>query len=109
MSSQELINGFPTSWDFELVNGNSIAVHNQEEIKQRAFIAAYLQKYTIPGLEDTGVDWTGALTEQINPRELDAQIRENMYVFTGSTRFVPFYYVKNGRLQLSIQEASDGN
>ena len=109
MSSQELVNGFPTAWDFELANGVSIAVHSDIELKQRAFIAAYLQKATIPGLEETGVDWTGALTDKINPRELDSQIRENMLTFTGETKFVPYYYVKNGRLQLSIQEASDGN
>lgn len=109
MSSQDIVNGFPEKWDFELVEGMSLATTGDEELRQRAYIAAYLQKSTIPGLEDTGIDWPGALTGSLNPRELDSQIRESMYEFTGDTRFVPYYFVRNNRLQLSIQEANNGS
>jgi len=46
---------------------------------------------------------------EINPRELDAEVRDNMFIFTGSTVFIPYYFIQNGKLQLSIQEAQNGD
>lgn len=109
MTSQVDSDGVPSLWDFELVAGLSIPLHGTPELNQRATIAAYIQKGTIPGLEETGVNWTGFMLGEINPRELDAEVRDNMYIFTGSTVFIPYYFIQNGKLQLSIQEAQNGD
>jgi len=109
METQSFEDGVPSSWDFVLKAGIPQTVDGSAELQQRATIAAYIEKNTVPGIEDSGVDWQGYLTGGINPRELDSEIRNNMYWLTNSTKFVPYYYIKNSKLQLSIQEAQDGD
>ena len=109
METQSFESGVPSAWDFALKAGVPQTLEGSQELGQRATIAAYIEKNTVPGREDSGVDWQGYLTGGLNPRELDAEIRNSMYWQTGTTRFIPYYYVKNSKLQLSIQEAQDGN
>ena len=109
METQVIDNGVPSAWDFVLRAGSPEVLDSKAELQQRAVVAAYIEKNSVPGLEDSGVDWPGYLTGTLNPRELDAEIRNSMHWQTGSTKFIPYYYVKNSKLQLSIQEAQDGN
>ena len=107
MDAQELVDDLPSAWDITLSGGLSFALFGKDETAQKAVIAAFLQTNTIPGLPEAGVNWTKYLTEDMNPRELDAEIRGNINLFTGTTKFVPYYYIKNSSLQVSIQEAEN--
>jgi hypothetical protein len=109
MQSQIVSNGSVSEWDIELEDGIALSLDGAEELKQRAVIAAFIIKGTIPLLEDTGIDWTGYLLEQVNPRELDAQLRDSIFTFTGSNTYVPYYNIRNGKLELSIKEATYGD
>ena len=108
MDVQQLSDGYPSKWDFHLSNGLSVALDGKQEARQRASIACFIQKDTVPGLSAFGIRWVEYLTKELNSRELDAELRTSMHDFTNSTSFVPYYFIKNSRLQLSIQEAEDG-
>ena len=107
MDAQQLNGDYPSDWDFHLSKGLSTPLHGAQELRQKAAISAFLQRATIEGLPLLGVHWTEFLTGSVSPRELDAELRENMHDFTNSTTFVPYYFSKNQRLQLSIQEAEN--
>lgn len=110
MLSQISVGGAPTSWDISLKAGFSTSLSGKTEEQQVAAIASFIQLGTIPGLEETGVNWVGLLTQQVDARQIDAEVRNNISIFTGAGHFIPFYNIKNGTLTLSIQEGDlNGN
>lgn len=109
MDSQSLENGVPSDWDFHLEDGLSMALFDKVETAQRAAIACFIERGSIPAIEQAGVQWPEYLTGTVEARELDAQMRLAIRALTGGVEFVPFYYEKDGRLRVTVQGVENGN
>lgn len=92
-------------WDFVVKNGRVQTLTNTAEVQQRAVVAAYIQKGTIPQLVETGVPWLEVVTGETNILEADAQIRANIQEMSGSYSLLPVYSVEKNKLLCTIQEA----
>lgn len=75
----------------------------QTEMQQCATLAAHTEVYAIPLLPNVGNDWQGFLTRQKTVTELDAEIRQNIQVFTDNGAFLPYYTRKDGTLNVTVQ------
>ncbi len=91
-------------WDFDVYKGLPITITGEEEEMQRAQVAAFVQKGSIPLLPTTGIDWLKYLLHEISFTQLDAQIRMALNVLTESSKYVPTYNITDGQTSLSISK-----
>lgn len=89
-------------WDIDAVAGMPATVTGDNELFQRAHVAAFLQKGSIPLLEDTGNDWLKYFMHEVSFTELDSQIRQNMILLTESHNFVPAYNITGDAMSLTV-------
>ena len=109
MESQTIENGVPSGWDFYLDNGISTAIFDTAETGQKATIACFLERGSIPAIEQAGIQWPEYLTGAVEARELDSQMRLAIRALTGGVDYIPFYYEKDGRLRVTVQGVNNGN
>lgn len=102
MKAEDNSGDYPV-WDLK-TDGNIVPIisGDKEEI-QTATLACFLEKGTVPQLEDAGVEWTAFLTGNKTFGELDAQIRESLQKADKSDYF-PNYQIENDRLTLSVSK-----
>jgi hypothetical protein len=91
-----------TNWDIDVVDGVATVVPEGAEEDQEASVVAYLEKNTIPLMEDRGVDWTGYLTKRASLAEIDTQIRENLKTYLDNVMFTPTYSPVEGKLVVNM-------
>ena len=91
-----------TNWDIDVVDGIAAVVPDGAEEDQEASVVAYLEKNTIPLMEDRGVDWTGYLTKRTSLAEVDTQIRENLKTYLDTVLFSPVYSADKGKLVVNM-------
>lgn len=92
-------------WDFVVTNGLIRTVELEPETKQRAVVAAYLQRGTIPQLPSTGNPIVEMLSGSASPVELDASIRTNILDLSGSGLYGPTYTVEGNKVIIDIEGA----
>lgn len=89
-------------WDIEVHNGNPRVISDDNEKVQRAMIASFIQKDTLPLMPNTGLDWSKYLTGEMSLSEIDAKARANINLYMESLMYVPYYKVVNGQLIYNI-------
>ncbi len=91
-------------WDIEVNNGVVKTIDEDNENIQRAMIASFIQKNTLPLMPDTGLDWTKYLLGEISLSEIDAKARANINLYMESLMYVPYYKIVNGQLTYNITQ-----
>ena len=91
-----------TNWDIDVEDGIAVVVPDGAEEDQEASVVAYLEKNTIPLMEDRGVDWSGYLTKRTSLAEVDTQIRENLKTYLDNVMFTPTYSPVEGKLVVNM-------
>lgn len=86
------------NWDIEVKDGIASVVPDGAEEDQEASVIAYLEKNTIPLMEERGIDWPGYLTKRASLAEVDTQIRENIKTYLDTVLFSPVYSAEKGKL-----------
>ncbi len=89
-------------WDIDTTADMPHIVSGEDELLQRAQIAAFLQKGSIPLMPDTGNDWLKYFMHEVSFVELDAQIRQNMILLTESHNYVPSYVIQGDAMSLVV-------
>lgn len=92
-------------WDFAITKGNLGVVDHSESEFQRAVIATFIQRGTVPQIQGFGNQWAELLTGQVTPQQLNAQIRDSIASVVDGMKFVPKYSMKDGKLIVEIKEA----
>lgn len=91
--------------DFDLSSdGNLTTITGTAEEKQRAIVAAFTQRGTIPQLPETGVQWVELLTGQVGYAEINSQILQAIHESAGTFAYIPKYTSENDKLVVSISE-----
>lgn len=96
-SSQEVL------WDFMIKDGKLCTVDYTQADEQRAVIATFLQRGTIPQLPSTGNQWAELLTGQTTPQQLNAQVRNSIMDMTGGLKYLPKYTEVEGQLMVEVK------
>ena len=91
-----------TNWDIDVEDGIAKVVPEDAEEDQEANVIAYLEKSTIPLMEDRGVDWSGYLTKRTSLAEIDTQIRENLKTYLDNVLYTPTYAPVEGKLVVNM-------
>lgn len=89
-------------WDLEVHNGLPKTLSGSSLDIQRAMIASFIQKDTLPLMPTTGLPWTKYLLGEISLSEMDALARANINLYMESLAFVPYYKIVNGQLVYNI-------
>lgn len=90
--------------DFKVSSsGELITVSSEAEIKQRAIVASFTQKGTIPQLPNTGVEWAQLLTGDTTPAEINSQVMKQMHECANTYAYLPKYLVTDGKLYVTIE------
>ena len=90
------------NWDIDVEDGVAVTVPEGAEEDQEASIVAYLEKSTIPLMEERGVDWAGYLNKRNSLAEIDTQIRDNIKTYLDTVLFSPVYSAQKGKLEVHL-------
>lgn len=98
--------------DFDIVNGVPKFVPTERNTQdQRAAVAAYMFRGTIPGKPELGIDWSALYQENYQEtlvtvdNEVKQAIQEYAAVPEGPNgMYVPVYGTKDGTIELSIYQ-----
>ena len=91
--------------DFEVRgDGTLTTFFGETAIKQRAVVASFTQKGSIPQLPDTGVEWAEMLTGQVSPANVNSEIFTAMHECADTYGYIPQYAVHDGQLIVEIKE-----
>lgn len=91
-------------WDFTIKNGRLQVIDHNESEEQRAIIATFLQRGSVPQAPSLGNQWTELLTGAVMPQELNSQIRNTIISLTGGIKFLPKYESKDGKLYVEVKK-----
>jgi len=105
---RDYVDGKTGMWDFAIKNGMLQTVDHSTAEKQRAIVATFIQRGTVPNLESFGVQWAELLTNQVSPQQINAQVRESISSVVDGMKFMPKYSMKDGRLVVEVKAASNG-
>lgn len=103
-----LINSYKNSnqepiLDFQITGkGELDLLFGEAEIKQRAIVASFTQKGTIPQLPNTGVEWVEMITSSVPPSEVNSQIIKQIRECADTYTYSPKYSTLNGELIVTI-------
>lgn len=93
-------------WDF-VVNEDTgtfeIMPDELSEEQQRAIVAAYTQRGSIPQLPDVGVQWAELLTESVGASEVNAQVIDAIQNNAGTFAYIPVYSKVDNQLMVEIR------
>lgn len=74
------------------------------EEKQRAIVASFTQRGSIPQLPDTGIQWAEFLTGDVGYAELNAQVLDALHNTALTYAYMPIYTEKGSALNIVITE-----
>lgn len=87
-----------TSWnlDIDIIDGYPVLLPEASDTSdQRAALAAYQAKGTIPGMADTGIDWSQLYTKEKTLVNINDQIQKNIQdkvaTATVSAMYIPLF------------------
>ena len=91
--------------DFEIKgDGTLTAFFGNTAIKQRAIVASFTQKGTIPQLLDTGVEWAELLTGDVSPAMINSEIFTAMHECAETYSYLPQYTIIDDQIIVDIKE-----
>lgn len=90
-------------WDFAVKNGTLRTIDHGEADEQRAAVAAFVQRGSVPQMPGFGNQWAELLTGQVTPQEVNAQVRSSIIGTNGNLGFAPVYSTKDGALNVEIK------
>ena len=91
--------------DFEIqIDGTLTTLFGEPAIKQRAVVASFTQKGSIPQLPNTGVEWAEMLTGQVGPANINSEIFDAMHNSADTYGYIPQYTYHEGQLIVDIKE-----
>ena len=103
----------PSNWclDFDIINGQPEFVqHERNTQDQRAAIAAYMMRGSIPGMPNVGIGWSG-LYDSDNETliSIDNEIKQAIQKYAGipdgpNSNYVPLYETTEDGVQLHIMQ-----
>lgn len=93
---------FSSNWDIDVADGLALTVEGTVQEDQEANVIAYLEKTTIPLMEDKGIDWSGFLLKRCTIAEIDTKIRENIKTYLDTVLYSPVYFAEEGALKLRM-------
>ena len=85
-------------------DGQLQVLYAENAVKQRAVLASFTQRGSIPQLPDVGVDWVEFLTEQRSAAEINSQIFTAMHEYANTYDYVPNYETTKDNLIVTIEE-----
>lgn len=102
------------SWylDIDIIDGVPRHVPYERNTQdQRAAIAAYTVRGSIPGKPDVGVDWSALYMQDATVLDIDNEIKQNMqkYAATGGTasqQYMPLYLRDKDGVHVVVCQAS---
>lgn len=83
--------------DIDIIEGQpSLLPYARNNQDQRASLAAYMVKGTIPGMPDTGVEWDQLYNQNASILNIDNSIKQNIQQFAGTPgaatqNYIPVY------------------
>lgn len=91
--------------DFEIKGDGTLTTFFADAAtKQRAVVASFTQKGTIPQLPNTGVEWAEMLTGSVTPAMINSEIFDAMHKCADTYEYIPQYSVIDGQLVVDIKE-----
>ena len=90
------------NWDIDVEDGLAKTVPEGAEEDQEASVVAYLEKTTIPLMEERGIDWPGYLNKRNSLAEIDSQIRDNIKTYLNTVLYSPVYAANKGMLEVHL-------
>ena len=90
------------NWDIDVEDGIAKVVPEQAEDDQGASVVSYLEKSTIPLMEERGVDWPGFLNKRNSLAEIDTQVRNNIKTYLDTVLYSPVYTADKGKLDVHL-------
>lgn len=96
----DVIDGFPVFLEYE-----------RQTQDQRAAVATYTVKGTIPGKPDVGVDWSLLYNHGATVIDIDNEIKQNIQskasvVGTATQSYIPIYTKDDSGIHVAIYQAS---
>ena len=89
--------------DFEVTGKGELSLlFGENEIRQRALVASFTQKGSIPQLPNTGVEWAEMITSSVPPAEVNSQIIKQIHECAETYSYSPKYSTLNGELIVTI-------
>lgn len=103
-----------SSWnlDIDIVHGYPVFVDFERNTQdQRAAVAMYTVKGTIPGKPDSGVDWSRLYNQDASILDIDNEIKQNIQdkaaiTGTATQAYLPLYSKEEGKIHAVIYQAS---
>lgn len=95
-------------WDVKVENGIVPFVTGANEDLQRAILAGFLERGTIPNLPGQGVPWTRYLAKEITFGDLDVAVRESLRL-AGADGYQPEYDLEGDRLTMMVGKVADND
>jgi hypothetical protein len=92
-------------WDFKVKKGRLETVDHSMSEEQRAIVATFLQRGTVPQMPTLGNQWAELETGDIVPTVLNSQVKDSIISLTGAAKFVPKYSNKDGKLIVEVVKA----
>ena len=77
--------------------------HNESDF-QRAVVATFLQRGTVPQAPAIGNQWAECLTGDVSPQTVNSQVRESIIELTGGLKYLPKYTMSDGKLLVEVKE-----
>lgn len=108
MSAERLgANHYPI-WDVKVTGGIVPIVTGEQEELQRATLAGFLERGTIPNLPLMGVPWVSYLNRSITFGDLDVAVRDSLRQ-AGADGYQPEYDLDGDRLTMKIGKVTDND
>ena len=85
-------------------DGQLQVLYAENAVKQRAILASFTQKGSIPQLRNVGIEWVEFLTEQRSAAEINSQIFDAMHEYADTYDYIPKYDTSGNRLTVTIEE-----
>lgn len=104
MSDYKDLNKKEVWWDFTVKKGSLKPIDHNESDFQRAIVATFLQRGTVPQAPNIGNQWAESLTGDVTPQALNAQVRNSIMNLTGALKYLPKYTMSDGKLLVEVKQ-----
>lgn len=102
--SEDITQGYENAWDFVITSSGELETcDGTYEEKQRAILAAFLQKGTIPQL-NIGNEWVELLTKQTDINSVVQGVQQNIQTLAQSMNFTPEITVVGDKIFLEVSD-----
>ena len=94
------------SLDIDVINGWPTLMNTTNTPRQRAAVAAYIAKGSVPGQTEIGAEWASYMTGQRSLVELDNQVKQNIQDMVGTEtimdQIMPLYVPSDGGVAIRL-------